>query len=110
LLCNWALELENVGVFALVLECVIPELSKKITESLKIPTIGIGSGQLTDGQVLVINDLLKMGPDLPPKFCVPIADLYQQKKQLIGSYLETNSKIIISKKINEGQNAGLVYN
>ncbi len=82
-----AKKLQKAGVFSLVLECVSKELATHITEELSIPTIGIGSGSETDGQVLVINDLLKMGPNTPPKFCTPIADFYKLKKELISTYL-----------------------
>ena len=88
MLLTQAKNLQVAGVFALVLECVESSLSAKITEELSIPTIGIGSGKGTDGQVLVINDLLKMGKDIPPKFVSPIADLYSLKKELIEKYLE----------------------
>ena len=50
--------LENAGVFSIVLECIETKLSKKITNQLKIPTIGIGSSVNCDGQVLVIDDLI----------------------------------------------------
>ena len=83
-----ALALEAAGCFSIVLECVEENLAKKITQKLKIPTIGIGSGSDTDGQVLVINDLLHMGKNDPPKFCKPIANLYETKKQLIAEYLK----------------------
>lgn len=83
-----ALALEAAGCFLIVLEFVEETLAKKITEKLKIPTIGIGSGTDTDGQVLVINDLLHLGKNDPPKFCKPIANLYQTKKQLIEDYLK----------------------
>ena len=83
-----ALALEAAGCFSIVLEFVEENLAKKITEKLKIPTIGIGSGVDTDGQVLVINDLLHLGKKAPPKFCKPIANLYQTKKQLIDDYLK----------------------
>lgn len=79
--------LEDSGAFMIVLECIQSDLSKEITNQLTIPTIGIGSGQETDGQVLVINDLLKMGPATPPKFCNPISDFYSLKKELINKYL-----------------------
>jgi 3-methyl-2-oxobutanoate hydroxymethyltransferase len=79
--------LEAAGAFSIVLEFVEENLATEITNSLSIPTIGIGSGKKTDGQVLVINDLLKLGPKMPPKFCPPIADLYQTKKDLIQKYL-----------------------
>lgn len=87
-LINAAKELENHGAFSVVLECVEKTLSSQITELINIPTIGIGSGTEVDGQVLVINDLLKLGPERPPSFCTPIADLYQTKKELIESYLQ----------------------
>jgi 3-methyl-2-oxobutanoate hydroxymethyltransferase len=83
-----ALALESAGCFAIVLELVEESLAKKITDKLRIPTIGIGSGLDTDGQVLVINDLLHLGKKSPPKFCKPIANLYQTKKQLIEDYLK----------------------
>jgi 3-methyl-2-oxobutanoate hydroxymethyltransferase len=82
-----AKNLEAAGCFAIVLECVTKDLAKEVTQSLSVPTIGIGSGQDVDGQVLVINDLLKLGPDMPPSFCMPVTDLYQYKKELIESYL-----------------------
>lgn len=82
-----AIELEKAGCFAVVLEFVEPNLAQRISKNLSIPTIGIGSGAQTDGQVLVINDLLKLGPDMPPSFCKPMADLYSIKKEIIEQYL-----------------------
>lgn len=87
-----AKSLEAAGAFSIVLECVEEHVAKEITEKLSIPTIGIGSGKNTDGQVLVINDLLKMGPKTPPKFCHPIADFYQMKKDLLNNYLKDQRK------------------
>lgn len=83
-----ALALEAAGCFSIVLEFVEETLAKKITAELKIPTIGIGSGGDTDGQVLVINDLLHLGKNDPPKFCKPIANLYETKKQILEEYLK----------------------
>lgn len=80
--------LEAAGCFSIVLECVDEKLAQAITQDLSIPTIGIGSGIETDGQVLVINDLLHMGKKTPPKFCKPIANLYETKKQLLDEYLK----------------------
>lgn len=89
-----ALALQEAGCFALVLECVTPEVAKTITKDLKIPTIGIGSGPVTDGQVLVINDLLKMGPGKPPGFCRPIANFFDLKKKKIQDYLEGKTETL----------------
>ncbi|CBW25515.1 3-methyl-2-oxobutanoate hydroxymethyltransferase [Halobacteriovorax marinus SJ] len=92
-LLEQAINLEKAGVFAVVLECVKSEIATAITEKLSIPTIGIGAGNKTDGQVLVINDLLKEGPHTPPKFCTPIANLFDLKKDLITNYLNKNQEV-----------------
>lgn len=68
LLLDQAESLENLGAFALVLECVPLHVAQKITASIKIPTIGIGAGPYVDGQVLVLQDLLGMNKDFKPKF------------------------------------------
>jgi 3-methyl-2-oxobutanoate hydroxymethyltransferase len=69
-----AAELEKAGVFALVLEAMPSDVGKAITDSVSIPTIGIGAGPHCDGQVLVINDLLGLN-ERPPKFVKPYANL-----------------------------------
>jgi len=63
-----AIALEKAGCFGIVLECMPIGLAQKITEMLDIPTIGIGAGPHTDGQVLIWQDLLGMNPDFKPKF------------------------------------------
>ena len=57
---NDAKILEESGAFSVVLECIPSELGRKISESLSIPTIGIGAGPYCDGQVLVVHDMLGM--------------------------------------------------
>lgn len=69
-----ALRLEDAGCFALVLECVPAPLAAEITARTGIPTIGIGAGPGTDGQVLVLQDMLGMTPDFKPKFLKHFAD------------------------------------
>jgi 3-methyl-2-oxobutanoate hydroxymethyltransferase len=63
-----AKRLENLGAFALVLECIPAELAAEITAALRIPVIGIGAGAGCDGQILVLQDLLGMNIDFQPKF------------------------------------------
>jgi 3-methyl-2-oxobutanoate hydroxymethyltransferase len=67
-LLKQAQTLEKLGCFALVLECVPQAIAKNITENIDIPTIGIGAGKYTDGQVLVMHDLLGLQTELKPKF------------------------------------------
>lgn len=69
-----ACQIEAAGAFMLVLECIPEELGKNISQKLTIPTIGIGAGRYTDGQVLVYHDILGMS-DIKPKFVQNFADL-----------------------------------
>jgi 3-methyl-2-oxobutanoate hydroxymethyltransferase len=68
MLKNDARRLQELGCFALVLECVPSRIGREISAELAIPTIGIGAGAETDGQVLVLQDMLGMNPDFKPKF------------------------------------------
>jgi 3-methyl-2-oxobutanoate hydroxymethyltransferase len=70
-----ALALEKAGAFSVVLECVEPELSKHITQNIGIPTIGIGSGNDCDGQVLVTHDMIGFTTQKVPKFVQQTANL-----------------------------------
>ncbi|MBV8904525.1 MAG: 3-methyl-2-oxobutanoate hydroxymethyltransferase [Acidobacteriia bacterium] len=66
--------LEDLGVFAIVLECIPAGLAAEIAASLHIPTIGIGAGAGCDGQILVLQDLLGMNPGFHPRFARPFTD------------------------------------
>lgn len=70
-----ALSLQDAGAFALVLEVIPSALARLVTRQLKIPTVGIGAGPGTDGQVLVISDLLGLNFGRAPKFVRQYADL-----------------------------------
>lgn len=67
-LLQQAKTLEELGCFSIVLECIPSTVAQKISGVLSIPTIGIGAGPFTDGQVLVLQDLLGMYKDIAPKF------------------------------------------
>lgn len=76
-LLDSAQKLADSGCCALVLECIPSSLAGQITEQLDIPTIGIGAGPATDGQVLVLQDLLGMNPEFKPKFLRRYANGYE---------------------------------
>lgn len=81
-----AMLLEQAGVFSIVLECIPKELAKEVTNSLLIPTIGIGAGVSCDGQVLVYHDMLGLYKRLTPKFVKVYADLGEQTIGAMGQY------------------------
>lgn len=74
-LLNDSQELTKAGAFSLVLEGIPSQVAQRVTQSLSIPTIGIGAGPHCDAQVLVITDLLGLGSGKYPKFVKPYADL-----------------------------------
>jgi 3-methyl-2-oxobutanoate hydroxymethyltransferase len=80
-----ALGLQEAGCFSIVLECVPADLAAEITQSLTIPTIGIGAGKDTDGQVLVWHDIFGWGK---PRFTKTFADVRGLMKQGIDAYIE----------------------
>jgi 3-methyl-2-oxobutanoate hydroxymethyltransferase len=77
---------EAAGAFAVVLESMPRELAARITEKLRIPTIGIGAGPDCDGQVLVIHDLLGIGEERRPKFVRKYADLSAEISRAVGAF------------------------
>jgi len=81
-----ARSLEEAGAFSVVLEGVPSEVAEEITESLKIPTIGIGAGAACDGQVLVMHDLLGLSGEFKPKFVKRFADLTAAVEEAVREY------------------------
>jgi len=88
LLLEEAKMLEEAGCFSIVLECIPAQLAKKISQALKIPTIGIGAGNGCDGQVLVIYDCLGLNPDFHPKFVKRFAHLWEEGLKGIQAYIQ----------------------
>jgi 3-methyl-2-oxobutanoate hydroxymethyltransferase len=87
-----ALALEQAGAFAIVLECVMPEVAQLLTEKLHIPTIGIGSGSDCSGQVLVVNDLIGLSVTPPPSFAKPRAQIANLIREAIRGYVEETKR------------------
>ncbi len=80
--------LQEAGCFGLVLEKIPALLAKEVSESLLIPTIGIGAGQYCDGQVLVMHDLLGINTAFKPRFLRRYLDLHQQITGAIQHYIQ----------------------
>jgi len=83
-----ALSLEAAGCFALVLEAVPAEVGAEVSERLRIPTIGIGAGPGTDGQVLVLNDLLGIFEEFKPRFVKRYAHLRREMVRAVSSFTD----------------------
>ena len=84
---NDAKLLEEVGCFGIVLEKIPAQLAKEVTESLSIPTIGIGAGKFCDGQVLVMHDMLGINTEFRPRFLRQYLNLYEQVNQAVEQYI-----------------------
>ena len=80
--------LEENGCFAVVLEKIPATLATQVSQELRIPTIGIGAGSGTDGQVLVVHDMLGISNDFSPRFLRRYADLHGVMSKAISSYVE----------------------
>ena len=88
-----ALELEKAGVFSVVIEAVPADLATKISQHLKIPTIGIGASAECDGQVLVIDDLLGLNQEFKPKFVANYENLSQKIDEAVKKFsIDVKSK------------------
>ena len=81
--------LEAAGAFAVVLECVPTPLATLVTERLSIPTIGIGAGAVTDGQILVYQDMLGMTSGFTPKFARRFADAGDLMRRGFSDYIDS---------------------
>ncbi|TFF38871.1 3-methyl-2-oxobutanoate hydroxymethyltransferase [Mucilaginibacter psychrotolerans] len=82
-----ALKLQELGCFGIVLEKIPSKLAKEVSDSLNIPTIGIGAGQHCSGQVLVIHDMLGLNKGFKPRFLRQYADLYSVMDGAIKHYV-----------------------
>ena len=82
-----ALKLQELGCFGIVIEKIPAALGKEVTESLHIPTIGIGAGQHCDGQVLVIHDMLGLNKGFKPRFLRQYANMYDDMNKAIQNYV-----------------------
>jgi 3-methyl-2-oxobutanoate hydroxymethyltransferase len=85
--------LEQAGCFSIVLEKIPAELAKKVTSSLKIPTIGIGAGIHCDGQILVTYDMLGMMEEFHPRFVRKYLNLSEEIKNAFRSYIKDIKEI-----------------
>lgn len=82
-----AILLDELGCFGIVLEKIPANLAKEVSESIEIPTIGIGAGPDTDGQVLVVHDMLGITQDFKPRFLRQYADLNQIMSDAVKNYV-----------------------
>jgi 3-methyl-2-oxobutanoate hydroxymethyltransferase len=82
-----ALMVQEAGCFALVLEKIPADLAREVSESLRIPTIGIGAGNHCDGQVLVMHDMLGINHEFKPRFLRQYANLYEVMGNAVRNYI-----------------------
>jgi len=80
--------LEEAGCFSIVLEKIPAKLATKVSESIKIPTIGIGAGGGTDGQVLVLHDMLGINKEFSPRFLRRYANLFDNIHKAVENYVK----------------------
>jgi len=85
--------LEEIGCFGMVLEKIPSALAAKVSQSVKIPVIGIGAGAAVDGQVLVLHDMLGMNQDFSPRFLRRYLNLSATIKEAVSKYSEDVKKL-----------------
>ena len=89
---------EKAGAFSVVLEIVVPEIARQITNAITIPTIGIGSGEQCDGQILVTHDLIGLFPWFTPKFVSPEARVADEIRRAARAFIEQTRATGLSKR------------
>ena len=94
-----AIAVSNSGAFAIVIECVVESLAKKITKKVSIPTIGIGAAKYCDGQILVIDDMLGLS-DFFPKF----VKRYSNLKAIIDKSIKNYTKDVKTRRFPSSKN------
>lgn len=87
-----AIALEEAGCFSIVLEKIPAALAKEVSESIKIPTIGIGAGAGTDGQVLVLHDMMGINKEFNPRFLRRYMNLYDDMVKATQNYIKDIKK------------------
>jgi 3-methyl-2-oxobutanoate hydroxymethyltransferase len=80
--------LEEAGCFSIVLEKIPAALAKEVSESLEIPTIGIGAGQYCDGQVLVMHDMLGINTEFKPRFLRQYLNIQELAMKAVQQYID----------------------
>lgn len=85
---NDVLLLQQAGCFGIVLEKIPAQLAKTVTQSVQIPTIGIGAGPHCDGQVLVMHDMLGINTEFKPRFLRQYLNLHEQITQAVQQYIQ----------------------
>src|SRR6516162_2823213 len=89
---------EQAGAFSVVLEIVLADVAKQITAAVGIPTIGIGSGEHCDGQILVTHDLIGLFPWFTPKFVSPEARVADEIRKAARAFIERTHETGLSKR------------
>ena len=88
-----AAAVERAGAFAVVIEIVAPEIARRITNALEIPSIGIGSGSHCDGQILVTHDLIGLFPWFTPKFVSPEARVADDIRRAAQAFIRRTKSV-----------------
>tara|TARA_B100000674_G_C37909668_1_gene947952 strand:+ start:927 stop:1751 length:825 start_codon:yes stop_codon:yes gene_type:complete len=96
-----AKELEKIGIFALMLECVPAELGRLVSKALKIPVIGQGAGQHVDGQCLIFHDMMGFHEGFKPKFIKPYGRLSEVMGQAVKDFVEDVNGLVFPSEEHE---------